>query len=227
MKFEKYNKRGAYHWGNISHNPFKANSFVKQRYMKCMQLLKNNCKSGKVLDVGCGDGAMTYMLFKDGYEASGVDISEKGIELAVEMHTKNNTNCIFHCEDIKNLPSQVYDGLICSDVIEHVENPQSLIEESLRVVKKGGCIVFSTPVRITEHPLDKEHLIEWFPDEWKALFSDYDNVTYAQSHPVALMELMNWGKLRIVIQFLSLFKNIFFIKSRFRYFSLQYAIIKK
>jgi len=227
MQFEKYHKRGAYHWGNISHNPFKSNSFVKQRYIKCIQLLSDNCKSGKVLDVGCGDGAMTYMLFKKGYEASGVDISEKGIELAVEMHSKRQTNCSFYCEDIANLPDHTYDGLICSDVIEHVEDPQKLIKEATRVVKKGGCIVFSTPIRITEHPLDQEHLVEWFPEEWKELFSDFDNVTYAKSHPVALMELMNWGKMRVFIQMISLFKNVFFIESRFRYFALQYAIIKK
>ena len=102
-----------------------------------------------------------------------------------------------------------------------------MIEESLRVVKKGGCVIFSTPIRITESPLDKDHIMEWFPKEWKSLFNKYENVSFEQSHPVALMELMNWGKIRLIIMIISLFKNILLVRSRFRYFAIQYAILTK
>ena len=200
---------------------------MKQRYINCIKLLKNNKKNGKILDLGCGDGALTYMLFKEGYNSEGIDLSAEGINLAINMHKKKKTNCNFHHGDISNLSSNSYDGLICSDVIEHVDDPAKLIEESLRVVKKGGCVIFSTPIKITENPLDKEHIIEWFPNEWKSLFNKYENVSFEQSHPVALMELMNWGKIKLILIVISLLTNIFLVRSRFRYFALQYAILTK
>jgi 2-polyprenyl-3-methyl-5-hydroxy-6-metoxy-1,4-benzoquinol methylase len=73
--FTKYRTRGAYHFEQIGLNIFKANSFVKQRYINCIKLLKKNKNNGKILDLGCGDGALTYMLFKEGYNAEGIDIS--------------------------------------------------------------------------------------------------------------------------------------------------------
>ena len=86
--FKKYSKRGAYHFDSISFNPFKANPFVKQRYINCIKLIKSKIKHGRILDLGCGDGALTYMLFKEGYFAEGIDLSEEGINLAINMHKK-------------------------------------------------------------------------------------------------------------------------------------------
>ena len=65
MSFSKYEKRGAYHWEQIGKHPIKANAFVKARYHMCIDLLKRHKPpqiNTSVLDLGCGDGALTWML---------------------------------------------------------------------------------------------------------------------------------------------------------------------
>ena len=48
---------------------------------------------------------------------------------------------------IENLdePSEVYDGILCSSVIEYVDHPERVFEEFFRVTKAGGVVLFSVP----------------------------------------------------------------------------------
>jgi SAM-dependent methyltransferase len=125
------------------------------------------------------------------------------------------------------IPSESFDQIVCSDVIEHVADPGELIGEILRILRPGGSAVISTPIRYTEYPLDKEHVIEWFPDEFKSLFAGCNLLEYHESNPVALMDFMNMRFSRALLNVLSVFVNPFQSKSGFRHFSLQYAVIKK
>jgi ubiquinone/menaquinone biosynthesis C-methylase UbiE len=230
MEFYKYSKKGAYHWIDIGHNPKTSNAFVRARYQICIDLLRSRLapsKKIKVLDLGCGDGVMTYLLWKEGYKSEGIDTSSLGISLAIEQHKKFNTSCLFLCCDSSLIASEEYDAVICSDVIEHVQNPQKLLQETQRILKHEGVAVFSSPIRITENPLDKEHIQEWWPSEWEELFQSFDNTVFFISHPVAIMEMMNNNYLRILINLLSIFFDLFSKKRFWNVFALQYAVITK
>ena len=144
----------------------KANAFVKARYKLCIDLLKRHQpphNNQSVLDLGCGDGALTWMLLQSGYSASGIDTSELGIQLAKQEHQKRNSQCDFQCIHSTDLPDKSYDAIVCSDVIEHVPDVEALLHDIHRLLKNGGiAAVLSTPIRFTEFPLDKEHFVEWF-----------------------------------------------------------------
>lgn len=66
IDFIKYQKRGPYHWLQVSNNLRKSNAFVKARYIKCVDLLENeiSIEGKKVLDLGCGDGVLSYKLLR-------------------------------------------------------------------------------------------------------------------------------------------------------------------
>lgn len=230
MEFEKYSKKGAYHWIDIGRSPRMSNAFVRARYQICINLLRSHLKPNKkikVLDLGCGDGALTYLLWKEGYKSEGIDTSSLGISLAIEQHKKYNTSCLFRCCETSPIADGEYDAVICSDVIEHVENPEKLIQETLRILKSGGVAVFSTPIRLTEIPLDKEHIQEWWPGEWEELFKGGNNAVFFISHPVAIMEMMNNSYLRVFINLLSNFVDLFSKKRFWNIFALQYAVLTK
>jgi len=233
IEFEKYEKKGAYHWKDISWNPRYANCSVKARYLKCIQLLEkklNPLVNQKVLDLGCGDGVLSYMLWKRKADTVGVDHSEKGIELARTMHKKLNSNVIFHMSSAYDLPldNKSVKGIICSDVIEHVQEPNKLLDEIDRVLKVGGHAVISTPIRRTKDPLDKMHVREWFEDEFVDLIKNkFTRYEVHYTHPIFWGELMfyRWGW--ILLNLISFIKNPFLQKGKWRYMEMQYAVVQK
>lgn len=179
MYFSKYEKRGAYHWPMISNKPTVMNAYVKARYNMCIQLIERSSLNVKnVLDLGCGDGALSYLLYKKGYNVTGIDTSELGIMFARNEHADRQTDCKFLCKHSSELADNTFDAIVSSDVIEHVENVNQFIGEIKRILVPGGIAVLSTPIRVTELVWDREHVREWFPGEWKNLFKDFKSVEF-------------------------------------------------
>jgi len=227
--FRKYELKGAYHWIDIGRNPMKANSFVRARYNKCVELLTRHCgkQRGRVLDLGCGDAALSYILWQKGFQVTGIDVNSLGIELGRNMHREKGTDCVLEVRDIQSVPSESIELLVCSDVIEHVPDYESFRDQIYRVLVPGGVAVVSTPIRFTEYLSDSEHIIEWFPDEWKAFWSKYPGTVFYQSHPVAIMEFFRVKGLRFLVNLLSSFWDIYKYRPVFKVHALQYAVLLK
>lgn len=102
-------------------------------------------KFGRILDVGCGDGNFS-MLLKEVSQASevyGIEISKEGVELAskagVKVFCLNIDSAAFPFED------EYFDAIFAGEVIEHLNNPDHLLEEIHRTLKPKGLLVLSTP----------------------------------------------------------------------------------
>lgn len=234
IEFMKYKLRGAYHWEQISMHPFKSNAFVKGRYLKCIELasLKCSLRNSTVLDLGCGDGALSYLLWKAGARVYGVDSSITAINYAREKHAQFKTNCQFEVAECyeTGFNDEYFDCVICTDVIEHVSMPLKLLAEIKRILKLGKYSVISTPIRVTCKPLDKLHVIEWFPEEFMTFINQsFPCSDFYQSHPLFWSEFMSRSLMnRAVINMISVLHNPFVPRSNnWRYSSLQYAIVKK
>lgn len=88
----------------------------------------------QALDIGCREGSQSERLKSLGYDVTPVDMEpkyEEGITLDV-----NNS---FPFED------NSFDLIWCSEVIEHLDNPESSINEMRRVCKPTGRIIITTP----------------------------------------------------------------------------------
>lgn len=100
-----------------------------------------------VLNIGCGDGvqALTYKgTFK---KMVGVDINSKSLETARKLM---NYYSITNFEAIEvNVESislnETFDKCIAVDIIEHVINPEKLIEEVYRLLKNNGELLITFP----------------------------------------------------------------------------------
>jgi SAM-dependent methyltransferase len=110
-------------------------------YAKFADTLKPDRTGGRALDVGCGAGQVVARLTEAGFEAHGVDVSEPNIIRA----KKFSSRCQFY--DGKHLPfaDNYFDTAGALNVFEHVEEPEDLIREVVRVVAPGGKIVISSP----------------------------------------------------------------------------------
>ncbi|MCR4329306.1 MAG: class I SAM-dependent methyltransferase [Candidatus Roizmanbacteria bacterium] len=118
------------------------------RLMKTLNVARGLFKPNdklKVLDIGCGDGLFAIELGKVLHTKSlyGTDISNK----AVTLSNKNNVETYLIDTDKNKLPfkSGYFDLVFCGSVIEIVDNPDKLLIELNRVVKKKGYVIVTFP----------------------------------------------------------------------------------
>ncbi|MEI8285419.1 MAG: class I SAM-dependent methyltransferase [bacterium] len=105
------------------------------------------CKKFKpvsVLDVGTGNGAMLPVWVRQGWHVSAIEPDTDGYEIARGVPGADVRQ--FGVGD--ELPAEwqeVFDVVICLEVVEHLFNPHLLVETALDVLKPGGYAVVSTP----------------------------------------------------------------------------------
>jgi 2-polyprenyl-3-methyl-5-hydroxy-6-metoxy-1,4-benzoquinol methylase len=240
IAFDKYQTKGAYHWTEVFGPVHRLNAYTMARYELIIRALRD-AKIGrgdKVLDVGCGDAALSGLVaMRMQAEADGIDTSPLSIEIARREFAQRALEGRFAVIGGYTYP---YDdghfrAVICSDVIEHVQKPDSLLLEMWRVLAPGGALVVTTPVRYTEAPLDRMHVREWFPSEFRNLCSRTlgVDVDHAVSHPAAFAEFYasptTVGRVtRLLFNVIAKFWNNPFLWSKgFRAFSTQIVVARK
>lgn len=133
----------------------------------------------RVLDFGCRFGGSSLWCARCGAShVIGVDIYEKGIEIAREFASRqefrdDNPRVEFLLGSATSIPVEdnSIDLVISWDVVEHLEDPESIFREWWRVLAPGGRVLVSFgPLWYHPHGL---HLWEIFPAPWThVLFSD-------------------------------------------------------
>ncbi len=103
-------------------------------------------KGKRFLDVGCGLGYFSQRAANLGAKVIGVDIGKKLIEKAKQRVPKGK----FFIASASDLPfkNESFDIVLCTEVIEHVDNQRKVLSEIFRVLKKGGVFAITTPNRI-------------------------------------------------------------------------------
>jgi ubiquinone/menaquinone biosynthesis C-methylase UbiE len=94
-----------------------------------------------VLDVGCGYGEMLADL--RGCRRIGVDVNLRALTEAAGRAPDAG----FALAAVERLPfpDETFDGVICSEVLEHLDRPDTLARELVRVTKRGGACCISVP----------------------------------------------------------------------------------
>ena len=116
-----------------------------------------------VLDVGCGGGYITEALSNAGFAATGVDHSTLAVRAAVAKALEDGGGR-YSVADAHHLPfaNEAFDGVVLSEVLEHVKDPGIVLAEAARVLGPGGVMVVTGPNRT---PLSRVALI-WLAQEW-------------------------------------------------------------
>jgi len=101
-------------------------------------------ESIRLLDFGCGTGAMTRFFAERGYRVEGLDISPS----IIEQNREQSPGIKFHLvepERPTQLPAGAFDAVFCSEVIEHVYDVTTVFEEFSRILRPGGLLIITTP----------------------------------------------------------------------------------
>ncbi|MGG5252003.1 class I SAM-dependent methyltransferase [Neobacillus sp. SM06] len=97
----------------------------------------------KALDLGCGTGIYSIWLARNGLNVTGVDLSANMLDRAKEKAASLSLPIAFVRSDIQQLPfeDETFDLVVANIVLEFVGNPNKVLQEGLRVLKKGGRFV--------------------------------------------------------------------------------------
>jgi SAM-dependent methyltransferase len=141
MQFDKYDKKGAYHWAQYE---------AGTPYTVHVDRVREWIRPGSVLDVGAGDGVLTYFL--DGW---GIDNCEKAVELAREKGSNVSLGSAYELEG-------EWDNVLLSDVLEHLQYPDRALKQIKNVLKEDGLLYIVVPrPRYPGAPPRKYHYQEW------------------------------------------------------------------
>lgn len=106
------------------------------------ELLSKELRSMNVLDLGSASGSNTIFMNELGFRSvSSVEYSDYGCKLQ-RIKGIDVINA-----DARQLPfaAESYDYVVCMDVIEHIEDDISVLNEIRRVLKRNGKAIISVP----------------------------------------------------------------------------------
>jgi 2-polyprenyl-3-methyl-5-hydroxy-6-metoxy-1,4-benzoquinol methylase len=101
----------------------------------------------KVLDLGCGNGALCGLLHQMHYDVAGVEYDSAGVQLASEKYQDVD----FFNLGVQDDPVEVvmkrglHDIVISTEVIEHLFSPHLLPQFAAKVLEPGGKLIITTP----------------------------------------------------------------------------------
>jgi 2-polyprenyl-6-hydroxyphenyl methylase/3-demethylubiquinone-9 3-methyltransferase len=100
----------------------------------------------RVLDIGCGNGALTAAWAMGEWDVTAVDLSESGIAHAKASHPK----IAFHRmpvgpELVEHFGESSFDAVVSAEVVEHLYSPRDLTESAFRLLRDGGMLILTTP----------------------------------------------------------------------------------
>ncbi len=104
-------------------------------------------ESLKCLDIGCGGGILSERLCRLGGNVTGIDVSEKAINVAKYHSSKSSLKIRYKCSSISdylNSYKNKFDLIVASEVIEHVVNRKLFLSELSKLGKPGSLIVITT-----------------------------------------------------------------------------------
>ena len=97
-----------------------------------------------VLDVGCGNGSNSLPLASLGHHLLGIDISPESVKYADDRNPFSNARFMVY-DLTKQLLSEKFDLVVCSEVLEHLTDPGPLVRAMAEALEPGGLLVITVP----------------------------------------------------------------------------------
>ena len=155
IRLLKDNVNTKEHWKEVydDHGPGIA-LVQRERYVHIARHIENiECR---VVDLGCGTGVLPMLMraMRPGMKITGVDLYGGGKDFTVTPTSdgvegkpiKLFENFVEGDVCDTGLPSDNYDYVISAETLEHVDDPQKMVNEMYRILKPSGRALLTTPL---------------------------------------------------------------------------------
>jgi 2-polyprenyl-3-methyl-5-hydroxy-6-metoxy-1,4-benzoquinol methylase len=99
----------------------------------------------RVLDAGCGNGALCRTLAENGFDTTGCDADPRGIEIAAGAVPQARFAVVGVYDEPARLGTDKFGAVVCTEVIEHLYLPCMLPRFAPKVLRPRGLLILSTP----------------------------------------------------------------------------------
>ena len=182
-EIEKFSKIAEEWWNPIGKfkplhkfNPIRV-SYIKENIIKTFNLENNKIplKNIRILDIGCGGGLLSEPMCRLGAKVTGIDASEKNINVAKLHAKKNNLKIDYICSSPEKIKNTIkFDVILNMEIIEHVEDVNFFLESCTKLLKKNGVMFVATLNKTLKSYIfaiiGAEYILRWLPigtHEWE------------------------------------------------------------
>ena len=176
-------------------NPIRI-SYIKDNIIRSLKL-KNKSKpleKVKLLDIGCGGGLLSEPMKRLGADVTGIDASNKNINVA-KLHAKQNKLYIdYFCAAPETFKTKTkFDVILNMEIVEHVEDIDLFLKSCAGLLKKNGIMFVATLNKTLKSYLfgivGAEYILRWLPigtHEWEKFVKPNDLINILQKYDLKL-----------------------------------------
>jgi 2-polyprenyl-6-hydroxyphenyl methylase/3-demethylubiquinone-9 3-methyltransferase len=146
-----------------------------------------------VLDIGCGGGILAESMAKVGATVTGIDLAQDSLNVAklhaLESKLANLDYEMVSAEQYASEHAETFDVVTCMEMLEHVPEPESIVESAARLCKPGGKVFFSTLNKTAKSYLlailGAEKVLKLVPEgthEFEKFIKPAQLITWAEKH---------------------------------------------
>ena len=155
-------------------------------------------KDINLLDIGCGGGLISEPMARLGANVTGIDASQKNINVAKLHANKSNLNIKYLNKSPEQLDeTEKYDVILNLEIVEHVDDLKLYIKSCNKLLKKNGLMFTATLNRtITSYIkaiIGAEYILRWLPigtHDWNKFLTPEELKNIAEKNNFIFDELI-------------------------------------
>ena len=128
-------------------------NFIVSLFKRCISINKL-----RVLDMGCGSGGVSIALARNGAHVVSIDLNRNYTKITKVRATGEKVLLDVLNTDACNSPfgDQVFDVLVCNDVVEHISDVNKFFSEISRLLKCEGLIFIETHNKLSPYIISSD-----------------------------------------------------------------------
>ena len=180
-------------------NPIRI-KYIKDSISKHFNIENNKIRPLKnldILDIGCGGGLLSEPMSRLGANVTGIDASQKNINIAKVHSLKNKLKINYICASPENFKSKKkYDIILNMEIIEHVEDVNFFIKKSAGFLKTNGLMFVATLNKTLKSYvfaiIGAEYILRWLPigtHDWNKFVDPFKLIEYGKNNSLKVKRI--------------------------------------